>query len=106
MSDSPGLLRRMDRTGVPLLLARLVLGGMFIYMGVDKIQNQVLFLKLIRQRSSGQHCCRYHVIDVAYAIRISGRLLRFRKPQIPRTCSSQRPVCRECCGYCINNSLH
>ncbi len=49
MSDSPGLLRRMDQSGVPLLLARLVLGGMFVYMGADKILNQVLFLKLIRQ---------------------------------------------------------
>ena len=49
MSDPPGLLRRLDRTGVPLLLARLVLGGMFIRMGAEKIQDPVGFLKLIRQ---------------------------------------------------------
>lgn len=32
----PSLVRKLDRTGVPLLIARLVLGGMFIWMGVAK----------------------------------------------------------------------
>jgi len=42
-------LKRFDQTGVPLLLARLVLGGMFIYMGWAKIFDPVDFLKLIRE---------------------------------------------------------
>ncbi|UCD28997.1 MAG: hypothetical protein JSV03_00495 [Planctomycetota bacterium] len=36
MSGQPGLLQRIDRTGFPLLLARLVLGLMFIWMGFTK----------------------------------------------------------------------
>ena len=49
MSDQPSLLRRCDATGVPLLLGRLVLGGLFIYMAWDKIANPDIFLKLIRE---------------------------------------------------------
>jgi uncharacterized membrane protein YphA (DoxX/SURF4 family) len=49
MRDQPGTLRRWDQTGVPLLLARLVLGGMFVYMGAAKLQDPVAFLKLIRE---------------------------------------------------------
>lgn len=44
----PGLLRRLDATGYPLLLARLVLGGMFIYMGWSKAADPFAFLKLVR----------------------------------------------------------
>lgn len=36
MSDRPGLIRRFDRTGLPLLLCRLVLGVMFITLGLAK----------------------------------------------------------------------
>jgi uncharacterized membrane protein YphA (DoxX/SURF4 family) len=39
----------MDRSGVPLLVARLVLGGLFVYMGAKKIGDPVHFLKLMRQ---------------------------------------------------------
>ena len=49
MSDQPGLLTRCERSGVPLLLARLILGGLFIKMGWAKIADPVAFLKLIRQ---------------------------------------------------------
>ena len=49
MSDRPSLLRRWDETGVPLLLARLVMGVLFIYMAWDKIANPDVFLKLIRE---------------------------------------------------------
>ncbi len=45
---APGLLRRLDETGVPLLLARLVVGGMFVWMGFNKIAEPAEFLKLIR----------------------------------------------------------
>jgi len=49
--DRPGssLLARLDRTGVPLLLARLVLGALFIVMGARKIGDPFTFLKLLRQ---------------------------------------------------------
>lgn len=43
------ILRRWDSSGVPLLLARLVLGGLFIWMGVAKIADPVAFLKVVRQ---------------------------------------------------------
>lgn len=47
--DPPvGPLRRLDRTGVPLLLARLILGGMFVYMGTHKLADPIAFLKLVR----------------------------------------------------------
>jgi uncharacterized membrane protein YphA (DoxX/SURF4 family) len=42
-------LRRIDATGVPLLLARLVLGGMMIRMGWSKIGDPVAFLQLLGQ---------------------------------------------------------
>lgn len=49
MSDQPGLLGRIDRTGVPLLLCRLAIGALFIYMGIVKAREPVTFLKLIRE---------------------------------------------------------
>jgi len=49
MSNPPSLLARVDRTGVPLLIARLVLGGLFIYMGLEKALLPVDFLKLVRE---------------------------------------------------------
>lgn len=47
-SASLPLVRRIDASGVPLLLTRLLLGGMFIYMGVSKLGHPIEFLKLIR----------------------------------------------------------
>jgi uncharacterized membrane protein YphA (DoxX/SURF4 family) len=38
----------MDRGGAPLLLARLVLGGLFVYMGALKLGQPFEFLKQIR----------------------------------------------------------
>lgn len=50
MADNQGLLSRMDQTGIPLLLARLVLGGLFTWMGIAKIiEDPTQFLKLMRQ---------------------------------------------------------
>jgi len=49
VSNSPGLLQRLDRTGFPLLMARLGLGVVFIYMGWAKVSDPVEFLKLIRE---------------------------------------------------------
>lgn len=42
-------LRRADASGIPLLLARLVLGGMMVRMGWAKIGDPVAFLKLLDQ---------------------------------------------------------
>lgn len=49
MANQNGLLSRMDSTGIPLLLVRLVLGGLFTYMGLAKISNPADFLKLMEQ---------------------------------------------------------
>ncbi len=47
MQQNPSLIRRLDATGVPLLLARLIIGGFFIYMGIGKIQDPIAFLKQV-----------------------------------------------------------
>lgn len=47
MRSSSSLFNRFQTAGVPLLAARLVLGGMFIYMGMNKIADPVSFLKQI-----------------------------------------------------------
>jgi uncharacterized membrane protein YphA (DoxX/SURF4 family) len=49
MNSQPNLLARIDRTGVPLLIARFALGGLFIYMGLEKALNPVDFLKMVRE---------------------------------------------------------
>jgi uncharacterized membrane protein YphA (DoxX/SURF4 family) len=48
MLDEKSILRRLDDTGIPLLLIRLLLGGLFVYMAWPKIADPVDFLKLIR----------------------------------------------------------
>jgi len=45
----PGLLRRLDETGIPLLVTRLVLGALFIYMGFNKAVAPTDFLKMVRE---------------------------------------------------------
>lgn len=45
MNDSPGLLGKIDATGVPLAAARLAVGAAMIYYGLAKISQPVLFLK-------------------------------------------------------------
>jgi len=49
MSERRGRLRRLDQTGIPLLVARLVMGGLFIWMGLVKGLDPVDFMKLIRE---------------------------------------------------------
>ncbi|MHC5111992.1 MAG: DoxX family protein [Planctomycetota bacterium] len=48
-SSNLTLWRRMDDTGVPLLVVRLIIGLMFLWMGYVKIQDPATFLKLINQ---------------------------------------------------------
>lgn len=44
-----GRIRRWDTTGVPLLLARLAVGGTFAVLALAKLGEPVAFLKLVRQ---------------------------------------------------------
>ena len=66
MSRRESWLTRADYTGVPLLLARLGLGGMFVVMGVAKIiDDPVVFLKLIRQYHALPESPAYYMNAVA-----------------------------------------
>jgi uncharacterized membrane protein YphA (DoxX/SURF4 family) len=47
--DSPSLIRRLDATGIPLLLARLGVGGMFAYLAYMKLRDPINFLKLTHE---------------------------------------------------------
>ena len=47
MNPSPGMLRRADDSGIPLLIARLLLGGIMISYAVPKILEPIDFLKEI-----------------------------------------------------------
>lgn len=49
MSGNGSWLRRFDETGVPLLLARVILAATFIYMGSMKVDEPFEFLKQVRQ---------------------------------------------------------
>lgn len=48
MSQRVSILKRAEQSGIPLLIARLVLGGTFIYMGVMKVFHPIEFLKQVR----------------------------------------------------------
>ncbi len=43
-----GRLAALDRTGVPVLLARLAVGGVFAYLAVMKLRDPVAFLKAVK----------------------------------------------------------
>ena len=45
----PRLEGKLSGTDVAALVARLILGGMFVYMGVSKVLHPVEFLKLVKQ---------------------------------------------------------
>ena len=49
MNSNGSWLRRVDETGVPLLLARIILAATFLYMGSMKVGEPFEFLKGIRQ---------------------------------------------------------
>ncbi|MBP7746780.1 MAG: DoxX family protein [Phycisphaerae bacterium] len=49
MAQQAGLMRRLDATGVPQLLARLAVGGMFLYLSIMKLLDPINFLKLTRE---------------------------------------------------------
>jgi uncharacterized membrane protein YphA (DoxX/SURF4 family) len=49
VNRQPSLLKRLDQTGVPLLIARLAVGGMFLYVGFNKFAEPFDFLKTLRE---------------------------------------------------------
>ncbi len=49
MSGNGPWFRRLDETGFPLLVARVILAATFIYMGAMKVNEPIDFLKQIRQ---------------------------------------------------------
>ena len=49
MHVRPTLLARLDNSGVPLLLARLITGGMFLYLGYNKFVEPIDFLKILKE---------------------------------------------------------
>lgn len=49
LKDQRGLVRRLDDSGVPALLARLAVGGWFAYLATMKLLDPIAFLKLVRQ---------------------------------------------------------
>ena len=49
MNKQPNLWRRLDNTHLLMIAARLVLGGLFIYMGLNKALAPIDFLKLVRE---------------------------------------------------------
>ncbi len=48
ITQRPGIIQRIDQTGIPLLLLRLVLAALFLYLGTKKILDPIAFLKAIR----------------------------------------------------------
>ena len=48
MAFDHSILRRVDASGLPLLLARLLLGGLFVYMGIHKVLDPKDFLLQVR----------------------------------------------------------
>ncbi|GAG48594.1 unnamed protein product, partial [marine sediment metagenome] len=49
MPVKESIIRRLDESGVPLLVVRLVLGGLFVYTGLVKVGDPIDFLKLIHE---------------------------------------------------------
>ncbi|MGB0716891.1 MAG: DoxX family protein [Phycisphaerae bacterium] len=48
-NSQPNLASKMDDSGVPLLLVRLIVGGTFVYLAYNKIADPVTFLKNINE---------------------------------------------------------
>lgn len=49
MASNASLIKRLDATGVPLLVARLFVGGMFGWLAYNKLLDPINFLKLVHQ---------------------------------------------------------
>ena len=44
MTENPSLLRRIDNTHLPMILARMIVGGMFVYLAFHKIVDLSLIV--------------------------------------------------------------
>lgn len=63
-ANTPGVLGRLDQTGAPLLVARLIIGGWFIVYGIKKISaDPVVFLRVLEQ---------YHLLPMEPAFLLNG----------------------------------
>jgi uncharacterized membrane protein YphA (DoxX/SURF4 family) len=49
VNEKQSMLGRLGATGIPLLIARLLVGGAFVYMGYMKLTDPVNFLKQINE---------------------------------------------------------
>ncbi len=47
--ETTSKIKRIDQTGYPLLVARLILGIVFIQMGWSKVSDPIAFLKMLRE---------------------------------------------------------
>jgi len=63
MERNRSILRRIDETGVAPLVMRLLLGGMFIWMGYQKIGHPIEFLKQVHL---------YHMLPQEPAVFLNG----------------------------------
>jgi len=54
---SAGLRNKLAHNGAVLLIARLVVGGLMVYVSIEKLQDPVAFLKVVRQ---------YEIVPVAW----------------------------------------
>ena len=63
MTSAKSIIRRADESGIPLLLIRLFLGGLFVYTGLVKIGDPIDFLRQIRS---------YHMLPEAPPIFLNG----------------------------------
>ncbi|HNO79950.1 MAG TPA: DoxX family protein [Phycisphaerae bacterium] len=48
-TESVSKIKRLDQSGYPLLVARLLLGVVFLLMGWNKVSDPIAFLKLLRE---------------------------------------------------------
>lgn len=75
--DRPrSLLKRIDATGVPLLLARLAVGGMFMYLAIQKLRDPLEYLKQTRD---------YHILPADPALWLN--LTALVMPWLELTCA-------------------
>ncbi len=49
MNGRESFIGQVDRTGIPLLIARLLVGGWFIYLAINKLLDPIEFLKQVHE---------------------------------------------------------
>jgi len=69
---------RLDASGVPLLAARLIVGGVFIVLGLNKLRDPVAFLKAVREYqlvADGSHLLKFIAAVLPWVEVLCGALL-------------------------------